>query len=118
MTAHSPLIVQAAPNANVALLRREGDHVVIENGWEKARNWRVDQIFASDLFDAGALSEEVRDALRRRRELAQKAGRTEADEVELSSLNAKLDALPSEAGAEDATVDEMLRYAEMLLQKK
>jgi predicted ATP-binding protein involved in virulence len=117
VTAHSPLIVQAAPDANVALLRREGDHVVIENGWEKARNWRVDQIFASDLFDAGALSEEVRDALRRRRELAQKAGRTEADEVELSSLNAKLDALPSEAGAEDATVDEILRYAEVLLQK-
>ncbi|MBB6048359.1 AAA family ATPase [Armatimonas rosea] len=117
VTAHSPLIVQAAPNANVALLRREGDHVVIENGWEKARNWRVDQIFASDLFDAGALSDEVRDALRRRRELAQKAGRTEADEAELASLNAKLDAMPSEAGAEAATVDEILRYAEVLLQK-
>ena len=31
VTAHSPLIVQAAAGANIALLKREGDHVVIEN---------------------------------------------------------------------------------------
>ena len=30
-SAHSPLVVQAATNANIVLLRREGDHVVIDN---------------------------------------------------------------------------------------
>src|SRR3989440_4385958 len=49
-TAHSPLVVQAAQDANIVLLRREGDHVVIENNVEAVRNWRVDQILTSDLF--------------------------------------------------------------------
>ena len=30
-TAHSPLVVQAAEDANVVLLKRTGDHVLIEN---------------------------------------------------------------------------------------
>ena len=50
VTAHSPLIVQAAPDANLVLLRREGDHVVIENTPETIRGWRVDQILTSELF--------------------------------------------------------------------
>src|SRR5262249_20242655 len=50
VTAHSPLIVQAATEANIALLKREGDHVVIENHPETIRGWRVDQILTSDLF--------------------------------------------------------------------
>ncbi len=33
-TDHSPLIVQAAADANIALLRREGDHVVNDNNPE------------------------------------------------------------------------------------
>ena len=49
-TAHSPLIVQAAGDANIALLKREGDHVVIENNPESIRGWRIDQILTSDLF--------------------------------------------------------------------
>jgi hypothetical protein len=44
VTAHSPLIVQAAGDANIVLLRREGDHVVIDNDPEVLRNLRVDQI--------------------------------------------------------------------------
>jgi predicted ATP-binding protein involved in virulence len=117
VTAHSPLIVQAAPNANVALLRREGDHVVIENGWEKARNWRVDQIFASDLFDTEIRSEAVQDVLRQRRDLAQKQGRTQAEEAELEALNVKLDALPGTAGVENELIGDLLRRANELLKQ-
>ncbi len=40
VTAHSPLIVQAATDANIAVLKREGDHVVIENQPETIRGWR------------------------------------------------------------------------------
>ena len=50
-TAHSPLIVLGAGDANIAVLRREGDHVVIDNDFEAIRGWRVDQILTSDLFD-------------------------------------------------------------------
>ena len=49
-TAHSPLVVQAAADANVVLLRREGDHVVIDNDVKDIHGWRVDQILTSDLF--------------------------------------------------------------------
>lgn len=52
-TAHSPLIVQAAEEvgANIVLLRREDDHVVIDNDPISVRGWRVDQILSSELFD-------------------------------------------------------------------
>src|SRR5206468_2266596 len=51
VTAHSPLIVQAAAeDANIALLRREDDHVVIDNDVERIRGWRIDQLLTSDLF--------------------------------------------------------------------
>ena len=50
VTAHSPLIVQAATDANIALLKREGDHVVIENHPETIRGWRIDQVLTSNLF--------------------------------------------------------------------
>ena len=49
-TAHSPLVAQAAADANLAVLHREGDHVVIDNEVDNIRNWRIDQILTSDLF--------------------------------------------------------------------
>jgi hypothetical protein len=49
-TAHSPLVAQAAVDANLAVLRREGDHVVIDNDVETVRGWRIDQLLTSDLF--------------------------------------------------------------------
>ena len=48
VTAHSPLVVQASENENIVVLRREGDHVVIDNDVETVRGWRVDQVLTSD----------------------------------------------------------------------
>jgi len=50
VTAHSPLVVQAAKKANVVLLKREDDHVVIDNNPQSVRGWRADQILTS-LFE-------------------------------------------------------------------
>ncbi len=51
VTAHSPLIVQNAPaDSQIAVLRREDDHVVIDNDPSHVRDWRLDQILTSDLF--------------------------------------------------------------------
>jgi len=49
-TAHSPLIVQAATEANIVLLKRKGSQVFINNDPEVIRNWRIDQVLTSDLF--------------------------------------------------------------------
>jgi energy-coupling factor transporter ATP-binding protein EcfA2 len=49
-TAHSPLIVQAATEANIVLLKRRGTQVIINNDPEIVRNWRIDQVLTSDLF--------------------------------------------------------------------
>lgn len=53
VTAHSPLIVQAAEdkNANIVVCRKEGDRVVIDNNPDEVKGWRVDQILTSDLFE-------------------------------------------------------------------
>jgi hypothetical protein len=52
VTAHSPLIVQSAPSdANIVLLKREGDQVIIHNDFNVIKGWRIDQVLTSDLFD-------------------------------------------------------------------
>ncbi len=45
VTAHSPLIVQSAQDANIVLLRREGDQVIIHNNKDReiVRGCRLDR---------------------------------------------------------------------------
>ena len=54
VTAHSPLIVVAAEerplDANIILLKREGDQTVVVNDPVDVSKWSVDQILNSDLF--------------------------------------------------------------------
>ena len=91
VTAHSPLIVQAAPDANLVLLKREGDHVVIENNPETIRGWRIDQILTSELFGlATARPPDMEKPLIRRKELRTKTRLTKAEQKELAEVEAKL----------------------------
>jgi hypothetical protein len=95
-TAHSPLVVQAAENANIAVLRREGDHVVIDNDVDNIRNWRVDQILTSDLFGLeSARSPEVEKLLARNEELLAKPKLTAAEKRELKEVERKIGELPT-----------------------
>ena len=90
-TAHSPLVVQAAPDANIAVLRRKGDHVIIDQDAGSVRGWRVDQILTSDLFGLPSARDPAQDELRKRREaLLGKSRLTKADEAELSKIEAEL----------------------------
>jgi predicted ATP-binding protein involved in virulence len=50
VTAHSPLIVQAAFEANIVLLKKKGDDIQVINDPEIVKNWRIDQVLTSDLF--------------------------------------------------------------------
>ncbi|MDI1279187.1 AAA family ATPase [Methylobacter sp.] len=51
VTAHSPLIVQAAENANIVVLKRESEGVVIHQQAQDVHGWRIDQLLTSDLFE-------------------------------------------------------------------
>jgi predicted ATP-binding protein involved in virulence len=116
-TAHSPLIVQAASDANIVLLRREGDHVVIENHPEVLRNWRVDQILTSELFGLKtSRPPQIEEPLKERRAILSKAKLTKADEKRLAELEQAIGALPAGETAEDSRAMELIRRAAAKLQ--
>ena len=115
-TAHSPLVVQAADNANVVLLRREGDHVVIENDVERIKNWRVDQILTSELFGLeSARPPQIDSALEERKRILSKARLTKTDEKRLTDLEAQIGALPTGETPEDLQAMDIIRRAAELL---
>jgi hypothetical protein len=120
-TAHSPLIVQAAPsvNANIAVLRRDGDHVVIDNKPESIRGWRVDQILTSDIYDLPtARPKEFDEAIQRRTQILGKSRLTKRDREELARLEKKLDQLPAgETASEARKLMELAKDTAELLKK-
>ena len=115
-TAHSPLVVQAAENANIVLLRREGDHVVIDNDVERIKNWRVDQILTSELFGLeSARPPQISPALDERKKILAKSRLTRADEKRLTELEAQIGDLPTGETPEDLQAMDIIRRAAELL---
>jgi predicted ATP-binding protein involved in virulence len=115
-TAHSPLVVQAAEDANIVLLRREGDHVVIDNDVERIKNWRVDQILTSELFGLeSARPPQVGPALAERQKILSKARLTKADEKRLTELEAQIGDLPTGETPDDWQAMDIIRRAAELL---
>jgi predicted ATP-binding protein involved in virulence len=91
-TAHSPLVVQAAPgDANLVLLRRRGDRVSIERAPDAVRKWRLDQILTSELFDLpSARAPELDTLLEERDAILGKATVTENDQKRLEELSKRI----------------------------
>jgi energy-coupling factor transporter ATP-binding protein EcfA2 len=115
-TAHSPLVVQAAENANIAVLKRVGDHVEIINDPERIRGWRIDQILTSDLFGLKTASPPAVEALYdRKQELLKKAKLSASDKKELSEIQEKIDKLPVGDSARFAKEMEAMQKALALL---
>lgn len=116
VTAHSPLVVQAAGVTNVAVLRRAGGHVEIMNDPEEVRGWRVDQILTSDLFGLrSARPVEVERLLDRQQELVLLDAPTEAQKAELAAVDAKLAELaPGESAQDRETWTVVRRLANQL----
>ena len=112
VTAHSPLIVQAATDANIAILRREGDHVVIDQSFKAIRGWRIDQVLTSDLFGLEtARPPELDEVLRERKKLLTKGRLTAADKRKLTALEARIGSLPTGETAEDMEAMDIIRRA-------
>jgi predicted ATP-binding protein involved in virulence len=118
-TAHSPLIVQAAPDANLIVLRRQADGVVIDNAPRSVRKWRVDQILTSELFDIpSARAPELDASIRERDEILAKAELTEQDENRLAELREKLAGLSHGDTPEDIEAMDVIRQAAKALKGK
>lgn len=95
VTAHSPLVAQAAADANLAVLRRVGDHVVIDNDVDNISRWRVGQILTSDLFGLPtARPPHIEKLLKEREQLLTKRKLSEADKKRLGELESEIGELP------------------------
>jgi len=118
VTAHSPLVVQAAADANIVLLRREGDHVVIDNHPEVMTNWRVDQILTSELFGVdSARPPQIEAPLKERRALLAKTKLSGRDRARLAELEAQIGELPAGESAEDRRAMDLIRRAAAKLER-
>jgi predicted ATP-binding protein involved in virulence len=116
VTAHSPLVVQAAKNANIVLLRREGDHVVIDNDPEIIDNWRVEQVLSSVFELPSPHSPDIAPLIERRRKLLAKSKLTAKDERELKKLEAQIGTIPTAESPEDIRAMDIIRKAAKLLE--
>lgn len=118
-TAHSPLIVQAAPDANLVVLRRQPDGVVIDNAPRSVRKWRVDQILTSELFDIPSARAPELDAwILERDEILAKPTLTDVDQKRLAEIREKLEGMPHGDTPEDIEAMEVIRQAAKALKDK
>ncbi|MFN8396938.1 MAG: AAA family ATPase [Bacteroidia bacterium] len=118
VTAHSPLMVQAAAEANVVLLTREGDHVVVNNEPQIVKNWSVDQILAS-VFGISGRTEATEKNMERRRELLGQSARTPEEQLELERLEVDLEGYSSLKSSEELEAASLIReFADIIKRKK
>lgn len=109
VTAHSPLIVQSATDANVIVLKREGNQVVVDNDPISVKNWRVDQILASDMFGVSMRDEQITEKLNRRRILLRKEKLNANERKELAILEKEASNLPTSESPEMIKAMEIIK---------
>ena len=84
-TAHSPLMVQSATDANLVVLRQKDGQVEIENHPDFVEGWRADQILTSELFGVPARSPRIQELIDERYSLLDKKERTLSEEKRLQA---------------------------------
>jgi hypothetical protein len=110
VTAHSPLVVQSAATANLAVLRRVGDQVEIDNDVDAIRTLRVDQILTSELFGLpSARPPYIEKYLEERSRLLSKTRRTGREEARLRELDVAIGP-PGETQAERHALELLQRF--------
>ena len=115
-TSHSPLIVQAAENANLIFLEKRENDVKIDNNPNVPRNLRVDQILTSLLFGMEtARSESIEFLFARRAELVDKSDRSQDEEDLLEDIRRQIAELPTaQQGGDLEAMDIIRRFAARL----
>ena len=118
-TAHSPLMAQISLDANVAVVRKSGDHVVILNDPAVVKSWRLDQLITSDLFGlASARSPQVEKWQVRRTELLEKPDLSTHECAELEKLDRMALELPTASPEEEKAMEIIRRAAAQLESNK
>jgi predicted ATP-binding protein involved in virulence len=115
VTTQSPLIVQAAQHANLVLLRRDGEQVVIDNNPQVIENWGVAQVLTSVFALSSPYPIDIEPLMQRRRELLSKSSLTKKDQQELKKLEEKIGYLPTAESPEDIQAMEIIRQAAKIL---
>lgn len=117
-TAHSPLMVQVAQTANLAVVRKRSGEVEIVNDPAVVRSWRVDQILTSKLFGVPyARNKQTELLFKERDDLLDKPVRSPTEESRLSNLEHQIASLPTAQNPEDQQAMELIREAASLLKK-
>jgi len=117
-TAHSPLVVQAAANANIVLLKREGDHVTIDNDPRSVRGLRIDQIYTTLFGLEGSRGPQIDPLLAERNKILSKGRVTKKDRQRLKELETEIGPLPfGETPTDIEAMDIIRRAAERLKQQ-
>ncbi|MDP2159201.1 MAG: AAA family ATPase [Flavobacterium sp.] len=105
-TAHSPLIVQAALDANFEILKEIANVVMVISDTENIDGWRIDQILTSDFFGLNtARGPEIEKKINERRELLKKTHLSANEKQKLDILNNEIYDLP--VGNTKSEVDAM-----------
>lgn len=118
-SAHSPLVVQAAQGANIVVLHREGDRVIIDNDPQSVQGWRIDQILTSDLFGLrSARPPQSEGWIAERRQILGQASLSAADQARLNVLDAQIGPLPQGETAEDVDAMETIRRFAAILRDR
>ena len=119
VTAHSPLMAQDALDANLVVLRDEGDHVVIENDPVTIHGWRIDQVLTSELYGLRTSRRlEIEKLILEREGILKQPKRSSQDENRLLDLDKKLDILPTAESHDDQKAMDIIRRAAALLETK
>jgi predicted ATP-binding protein involved in virulence len=102
VTAHSPLMAQIYLDANLVVVKRDGDHSVIENDPAVVQSWRLDEIITSELFGLeSAWPPPIEELFAEQRALVAKRRRTPDEDARLRELDQKLHDLPIEDNPQD-----------------
>jgi len=118
-TAHSPFMAQAAENANLVALKREGNHVVIDNNPLIVEGWRIDQIATSDLIGVpSARSVQVEVILEERRVILLKKRKSANDKKRIAELDKIISNLPTEEDSDNQRTMDLIKKAVDLMGKK
>ena len=117
-TAHSPLMAQSSLGMNLAVLRKLEDHALILNDPTVIKEWRLDQVITSDLFELpSARPPDVEKQLTRRRQLVEKQTLSVQEQQELAELDERVGALPTAESSTDQNAMDIIRRAAALLEQ-
>ena len=117
-TAHSPFLVQVSEESNVAVLMKEGNHVVIENDPLIVSGWRIDQIATNLMGLSSARSFDVEALINERRSILGKKRKQKKDKDRLAELDKIISNLPTEENKFNQAAIDLINKAAKIIEKK